>query len=278
MIDIVPYLGRNFNKPKSSMFGEQCEKLVSLCTALVAKHLPNSDLYRWLHGMSSVVHTLDDVLNTSIEWLRGLQAGVRTIPHLMTLQGNVFTFKDYLSDVSNWLTHRGDEEEAPHRNSAKLLVYGTPTPFRGNQMTEHGVGNTKLNTLVRNIVLRMRVTMFGSSRLEVTALDCTQGLTVVTLNVSAISGVPSIDQLQLDRSRLCQYNGNCFAHDAVSKTDSKWSPVIMFTRLKRKGPVEEFTVDFYRLTILMVILKPHGGVGSLRELFQSMTMCSVTEY
>lgn len=274
MIDIVPYLSMNFNKPQSSMFGEQCKSLVSLCTTMVAKHLPHSNLYKWL-SMLSTGTPASHVLTKSIEWLRNFDLSERTTPYLLTLHGNFFTFRDYSSDVPNWLTYVGEEEEAHNRSSAKLLVYGDPEPFRGNQTAE-GVGDSKLNTLVRNIVLRMRVKIFRSSRLEVTTLDCTQGLMTVTLNSSALSGISSVDQL--DGSRLLNDNGNCYTHDAVSQTESKWAPVIMFTKFKRQGPVQELTVDYYRMKILMVLLSPQGWVRSLRELFQSVSTFSVTDY
>lgn len=151
------------------------------------------------------------------------------------------------------------------RGSAKLLVYGDQKPFRVNQTAE-GVGDTKL----------MKVKIFGSARLEVTTLDCMQGLTKVTLNNSALSGISTVDQL--DRSRLLNDNGNCFTHDAVSQTESKWAPVIMFTKFKRQGPLQEFTVEYYRMTILVVLLSPQGSVRSLRELLQSVAMFSVTDY
>lgn len=274
MIDIVHYLSMNFNKPQSSMFGDQCESLLSLCTTMVAKHLPDSNLCTWLCGLRT--GTPDShVLTESIAWLRSVDPSERKTPYLVTLNGNHFTFRDYMSNIPSWLTHAGEEEEACNRSSAKLLVYGDPKPARGDQMAE-GVGDTKLATLVKNIVLRMKTKIFRSARLEVTTLDCTQGLTKVTLNNSALSGISSVDQL--DRSRLSNDKGNCYTHDAVSLTESKWAPVIKFTMFKREGPVQEFTVEYYRMTILMVLLSPQGSVRSLRELFQSVATFSVTDF
>ena len=76
----------------------------------------------------------------------------------------------------------GEEEEERNISSSTLLVYGNPKPFRGNQTAE-SVGDTKVNPMVRNIVLRMRVRVFGSSKLETVALDCTQGLTKVKIYI-----------------------------------------------------------------------------------------------
>lgn len=273
MIVIALYLSRNFNKPQSSMFGEQCKSLVSLCTTMVTKHLPDSSLCKQLSKLS-IGTSASHVLTKLIEWLRSFNLNERMTSYLLTLHSNFFTFRDYSSDMPNWLTHLGEESEARDRSSAKLLVYGDPKPFRGNQTAE-GVGDTKLNTLVRNIVLKMRVKIFGSSRLEVTTLDCTQGLTKITFNNSSLSGISSVDQL--DRLRLLNDNGNCFTH-AVSRTESKWAPVIMFTKFKRQGPVQEFTIEYYKMAILMVLLSPQGLVGSLRELFQNVATFSVTDY
>ena len=274
MIDIVPYLSRNFNKPLASMFSDQCKNLTGLCTTMVSKHLPDSNLCKWLCNLSTGTST-SQVLTDSIGWLRQFNNDERTSPHLLTLIGRYFTFRDYTSEIPDWLTYLGEEEDARNKSSGKLLVYGEPQPYRGNQTAE-GLGDTKLSTLVRNIVLRMRVKIFGSSRLEVTTLDCTQGLTKVTLNVSALSGVVRIDQL--DRSKLLTDNGSCFTHDLVSHIDSKWAPVILFTKCKRQGPVQEFTLDYYKMTILMVLLNHEGSVLSLRELFNSVMTFSVTEY
>lgn len=276
MIDIVPYLSRNFNKPSASMFSDQCKNLTSLCATMVAKHLPDSNLCKWLCNLSTGTST-SQVLTDSIEWLRQFNNGERTSPHLLTLLGRYFTFRDYTSEIPDWLTYLGEKEDARNRSCGKLLVYGEPQPYRGNQTAE-GPGDTKLSTLVRNIVLRMRVKIFGSSRLEVTTLDCTQGLTKVTLNVSALSGIARIDQL--DRStELLTDNGSCFTHDLVSQIESKWAPVILFTKCKRQGPVQEFTLNYYKMTILMVLMSLEGSaVLSLRELFNGVTTFSVTEY
>lgn len=267
MIDIVPYLSSNFNKPQSTLFGEQCESLVSLCTDMVTRHLPDSNLYTWKCKLSTGMPA-SHVLTKSIEWLRRFDLSERMTLHLLTLNGNFFTFRDYKSDIHNWQTHLGDDEEARNRSGAKLLVYGDQKHFRGDQTAE-GVGGTTLNILVRNIVLRMRVKIFGTSRLDVTMLDCTRGLTKVILNSSALSGNSSV--VQLDWSRLLNNNdsGNCFEHDATSQTESKSAPVIMLKKFKRQGSLHEFNIVYYRMTILMVLFRP-GLVRSLRELFESL--------
>ncbi|KAJ7983599.1 hypothetical protein DPEC_G00375540 [Dallia pectoralis] len=232
MIDIVPYLSRNFNKPQP-MFGDHCKSLTSLCATMVSIHLPESNLANWLCKLN-IETPACHVLSKSIQWLTEVsefEFGERTTPQLLSLHGNFFTFKDYSCGMSNWLTHAGEEEEAGNRSTSKQLVYGDPKPAR----------------------------------------DCTQGLTVVTLSNSALSGVPSVDQ-------LCRLASNCFAHDAVSQTESKWAPVIKFTKVRRPGPVQEFSVDYYKITILVVLLNPQGSVRSLGQLFQSMGTFSVTEY
>lgn len=272
MIDIVSYVSRNFNKSPSSMFSDQCESLVSLCTTMVAKHLPNSELCTRLCelGTGATWHAL----TMSIEWLRSFDTRERMVLHLLTLDGNVFTFRDYSSDMSNWLTCVGEQEEAHARSSAKLLVYGHPKSLTGDQTAE-SVGDTKLNTLVRNIALRLKVKIFGSSRLEVMTLDCTQGLTKVTLDNAALHGIPSVNQL--DRLRLINKQRQLF-HTRTVSHKSKWSPVIMFTKFQRQGPVQEFTVEYYKMTVLMVLQNPQGSVRSLRDLFRSVTLLSGTDY
>ena len=272
MIDIVHYLSRNFHEPRSSMFGRSCKSLIGLCAALVAKHMPDSFLSAWLCTPSTKTSAVD-VLSQSLERLRGFGVTPRQPPCLLTMEGNHFTFREYTAHRPNWLTHMGDEEGDCDRSHASLLLYGEPRPFRGNQREENP-GDTRLSTLIRNIVLRMKHKLCGSRRLEVITLDCTRGLMTVTLNTSALCGVSSIDNL--DRSMLLE--DICFAHDAVSQRESKWAPVVMFTRCKRQGPLQEFTSDYYRITILLVLLNLAGSVLSLRELFRGVVTLGVTEY
>lgn len=80
MIDIVPYLSRNFNKPQSSMFGEQCKCLVSICTTMVAKHLPDSNLCKWLCKLSTETPA-SHVLTKLIEWFRCFDLSKSTTPY-----------------------------------------------------------------------------------------------------------------------------------------------------------------------------------------------------
>ncbi|TKS65578.1 Serine/threonine-protein kinase PLK4 [Collichthys lucidus] len=271
MIDTVSYLSKNYMKPQSSLFSDKCESLISLCTTLVAKHLPESELCQWLMKLnqSTVAY---QVLTGSIQWLRNFDCSERRIPCLMSLDDNVVTFRDYSANLSNWLTNSGEErgEEAHKRSSSNTLVYGHPKPFRGNQTTESAL-DTKLDTLVRNIILRMRVKIFKSLKLKVSALDCTRGLTKLTLNNATLLGISSIDQLNPSSS-------SGFAHDAASKTESKWAPVIMFGKHKKQGPVQELTVESYTVTILVVLLSPNGSVKTLTELFQGVVMFSESDY
>ena len=274
MIDIVGYLSRSFNKPPSSLFGDQCHNLIDLCAALVEGHLPNSSLSTWLRDLTAGT-SASVVLTGLIENLPEIDQSERITPSLLTPHGNYFTFKDYLSDIPNWLTSLGEEETHDERYArSKLLVYGTPTPIRGNQAAADMSG-TKLRTLVKNIVLRMRAKIFGSSRVEVTALDCTRGLTEVTLVSSALSGIPSMDRLD---PRLHTEERGGLTHDAVSPTASKWAPVILFTKCKREGPIQDFNVVYYEIKILVVLLSQQGSVQSLSELFRSMTTFSTTDY
>ncbi|KAE8277028.1 hypothetical protein D5F01_LYC25218 [Larimichthys crocea] len=147
MIDIVSYLSKNYMKPQSSLFSDKCESLISLCTTIVAKHLPESELCQWLIKLnqSTVAY---QVLTGSIQWLRNFDCSERRIPCLMSLDDNVVTFRDYSANLSNWLTNSGEErgEEAHKRSSSNTLVYGHPKPFRGNQTTESAL-DTKLDTL-----------------------------------------------------------------------------------------------------------------------------------
>lgn len=295
MIDIVPYLCKNFDKSRSSMFGEQCKNLVRFCTAVVTKHLR-----MWLSRLNTTT-AASDVLTQSINWLRQkLSHSVeRKTPHLLTLPDSVVTFTEYSSDLPNWLTCKGEEEEKYNEEeeeeeeeatkcSAKMLVYGDPKPFRCN-LPAGGLDRTLLHRLVKNIVMRMKVRVFGSSRLQVTTLDCTQGFVKVILNTSALSGITSVDQLDrsilipatdpgIDRpDRSLQTEDSVyFTHDAV--TGSKWAPVIMFTKLRKRGAVADFTFTFYKMTILLVILNQRGFIKSLSQLFRDVATLSVTDY
>ncbi|XP_055362695.1 uncharacterized protein LOC129603759 [Betta splendens] len=271
MIDVVSYLKNNFNEPPSSMFGNRCESLVGICTSLLTKHLPDSSLHKELWGLS-LWTPASHVLTKSIDWLRNFEQSERTRPSILTLDGNCFTFRDYLFGIPKWLTRLGEEEQTCDRSSTGLLVYGHPKPFRGDQTAE-GVDNAILKKLIRNIVLRMKVKVFGSTRLEVTVLNCTQGWMKVTLETSVLSGFPGIDQLD----RLKILDGNCFTHDVASQTESKWAPVIKFAKCQQNGPEQEFVLHYYKMTILIVLLSPLGSVKSLRELFCNMPL-SVTNY
>ncbi|XP_035854735.1 uncharacterized protein LOC118494538 [Sander lucioperca] len=274
MIDIVSYLSRNFNKPRSSMFGEHCEGLLRLCVIMVTKHLPHSELCKQLREMNPETPA-SCILATAIEHLTRFGSSERTTPSISTLDGNFFTFKDYTSDIPNWLTAVGEEEDAHDRSCTKVLVYGRPKPCKRDLIAE-GLCAAKLKTLVRDIVLRMKVKIFGLARLEVTTLDCTQGFAKVTLKNSALCKIPCVDQL--DRSRLLHADGkNYFTHDAILPL-SKWAPVIMFTKCKQYGPTPECTFEYYSVKILMVLLGPEGTVASLGDLFQSMSSFSVTHY
>ena len=283
MIDIVNYLSMNFNKPKSSMFSDKCDHMITLCTSMMEIHLPNSELCAWLQKCSHDIST-SCLLTTTIQWLRTLDQSERTIPSLLSLQGNYFTFKDYSADMPNWLTHLGEQEDARERSNAKQLVYGDPKPFRGNQTAE-AMCDTNLTTLTKNIVLRMRAKVFGSTRLQVTAMDCTRGLMKVTLSYSALSRVSSIDHL--DSSLLqCKFDGATnyvgsnlaiVIHDAVSQ-ESKWAPVIMLVKCKENSPLPAFTIEYYKITILVVTLSEHGSVDSVTELFKSTDLFSVADY
>ena len=274
MIDIVSYLSRNFNKPQSSMFGEHCEGLLRLCVVMVTKHLPHSKLCKQLRAMNPETPA-SCILATAIERLRGFGPSERTTPSISTLDGNFFTFKDYASDIPNWLTAVGEEEDAHDRSSSKVLVYGRPKPCK-RDLTVEGLRAVKLKTLVRDIVLRMKAKMFRLWRLEVTTLDCTQGFAKVTLKNSALCKIPSVDQLHWSRL-LHDDDKNCFAHDAILPM-STWAPVIMFTKCNQSGPTPECTFAYYSVKILMVLLGPEGTVESLTDLFQSMSSFSVTHY
>lgn len=277
MIDIVTYLSSNFTKPSDSLFGDHCKRLNQVCSELTARHLPESNLHKWFCALSSGARSTN-VLDKAIEWLRKVHphASERTNPTLLSLVDNCFTFKAYLSEIPNWVTRAGCDLRERNECNGKLLVYGNPKVFTGNQSAEN-VGSTKLEALVRNIVMRLKVKLFGSSLVTVTALDCTQGLTKVTLDNATLASVPSI--AKLDRLRLnTDDQGCCYTHDAVSSTRSKWAPVIMFTKLMRRGPVQELDVKQYRMVILIAALRPRGEVHSLKELFRGVSLLSTMEY
>lgn len=246
MIDTFSYLSKNYMKPQSSLFGDTCESLISLCTTLVAKHLPRSDLCEWLSKLMPYT-TADYVLTGCIQWLRNFDRSERRVPCPASLDNNIVTFKDYSTNISNWLTNVGEErgEEAHKSSCANMLVYGHPKPFRGDQTTE--MLDTKIDTLVRNITQRMRVKIFKTSKLKVSALDCTRGLIKLTLNNAALLQNSTIDQLDPTATEG-------FAHDAVSTTESKWAPVIAFKKYKTVGLVQEWTMEYYMVNILVVLL------------------------
>ncbi|KAM7392164.1 hypothetical protein PAMP_022797 [Pampus punctatissimus] len=135
MIDAVSYLSKNYMKPQSSLFGDKSESLISLCTTLVAKLLPESELCEWLSKLKPYT-TAGHIMTGCIRWLRKFDRSERRIP--ASLDNNVVTFRDYSANVSKWLTN-GDEEEgeeACKRNGANMLVYGHPKFFRGKQTVE----------------------------------------------------------------------------------------------------------------------------------------------
>lgn len=67
-------------------------------------------------------------------------------------------------------------------------------------------------------------------------------------------------------------------HKAILLTESKWAPVIMFTKVKRQRPLQEFIGEYYKIMIIMVLLSPTGSVTSLRALFRNTATFSVIDY
>lgn len=277
MIDIVTYLSSNITVPEESLFGEHCHGLPSVCCELVAKHLPGSNLHRWFYRLNTNKRSTV-VLTKAIEWLLKFEPlkTERTIPRSISMDDTCVTFKDYFSDISSWVQPGCVQRARDQECNAKILLHGNPKVFRGNQLSEN-MGSIKLETVTRNIIMRLKSRIFGSSLVAVAALDCTQGLTKVILDNRVLSAVPSLSELE--PSHVVDLNQDwCYVHDAVSISRSKWAPVIMFRKTVKPGPVQELSVTRYSVVVLITLLKTRGLVHSLAELFGGISMLTTTEY
>ncbi|KAF0023414.1 hypothetical protein F2P81_024044 [Scophthalmus maximus] len=111
---------------------------------------------------------------------------------------------------------------------------------------------------------------------ENTALNCPRTLLKVQVNRSALAGIAGVDELNLERLQLCE-QGKCYTHDTNpdSLVDSpKWAQVIMFTKHARAGPVLELSVQYYKIVILLVLLRSSNTIRSptsLIDLFKRVS-------
>lgn len=280
MIDVIPYLCNNYTT-SHPLFGNQCPALMSLCASLVTKYIPNDSVCTLLKSTTSHHHQVSHTLTNVMTWLeetsgRRLQ---REPPRLMPLHGLV-TFKDYTTDIPNWLTGKG-EPECDGPSTAKVLVYGEPSVLNYEKLPTGDLDDVMLHTIVKSIVMRLKVRVFGSYRLQVTALDCTRAPFKISINPCALAKVPRVDELDGATLNLISgvgsHRGGCtmYTYDGQGRL---WAPVVMFTKLRKEGPLPDFTYDFYRVVILIVTVHTNAQMKELHDVFRNLTLFSGTEY
>lgn len=269
MIDIVTYLSSKFTTVTESSFGNHCPEIVPICQQLVEKHLPEShQCHKWLSTLDRGTQT-KDVLDRLIAILCDGTAVPRVEPRFV--DNKCFTFRECLSDMANWTRiSQGDQvsQFTKPSASAKVIVCGEPSAL---DVTNSDI--LPLDRLVKNIIFRLKAKVFGSDIVTVAALDCTKGLTKISLHTGALEDTPTLKKL--DRNHFT--NGTVYLHDPLV-TRPKWTSVIRIFKGLRYSPIPECTVTRYRVTILMVSVGQHGHVRSLDDLFSGVSMVDTTEY
>lgn len=230
-----------------------------------------SKLCTILKSIAPTHSQVSHVLTEAIAWLNGaLGCNLeRNLPNLLPLNG-VVTFKDYSSDISNWLTSKG-EQESLEKATAKVLVYGQPSAFKYRKLPQ-GLDEVLVHTIVKNIIMRLKVRVFGSSRLQVTTLDCTKPPIRIPIHPSALTHVPSVDEL--NRSILDRVTGEgaqrsrCDVHYTYDGEGTTWTPAVMFKKIRKEGPLPDFTYDFFKVTILIVPVHKNTLLKDLADVFR----------
>lgn len=295
MIDIVGYLSAHFPQPDhQQLLGAHSPRITSVCLELLSKHEPGSPAVPFLEKCQSSFSNSQDIerLVTELSQRNVASAITRVQPVVSSLAHTHFTFREYLSDVPNWVGSRVGEANL-NKCTAKVLVCGNPTrlPFTrfsktacrpdsapgAADATLHHSGLVK--DLVRNIVLRVKAKALWDNALAVTTLDCTQGLTKITLRPSALSGVPSLDELRRDMFEsldlLCLYT-----HDRAALLD--WAPVMKITKHVTLTPLSNFSSYHFKIIILLVHIDAKettkGAIKTLDELFRGVPLYCTTDY
>lgn len=265
MFDVSTYLGHNYSRPRHTLFGGSCDKLVDLCTGLVCQYIPDSTLCRWLRTLSCSTAALNWVIDESINWLNEACPGVsRSAPCTPTPADSVVTFKDYLSWSPHWLA---DDTLGCGKSGARTLVYGNPSPVSGDQTSASA---TDVNAVTKSLIARLKTRTFGPIRVNVTGLDCTRGALRIAVRTSALANVLSVNELGGSET-LQQLS---FAHDTVSVDHSRWTSILMIKKGTRHNPVEMVTTDYFTVIILFVLIddKHRKSYESLDRLFSTLTV------
>lgn len=295
MIDIVGYLSAHFPQPDhQQLLGAHSPGITSVCLELLSKHEPGSPAVPFLEKWQSSFSNSQDIerLVTELSQRNVASAITRVQPVVSSLAHTHFTFREYLSDVPNWVGSRVGEANLD-KCTAKVLVCGNPTrlPFTRFSKTAcrpdsaPGAADATLDhsglvkDLVRNIILRVKAKALWDNALAVTTLDCTQGLTKITLRPSALSGVPSVDELRRDMFEsldlLCLYT-----HDAAALLD--WAPVMKITKHVTLTPLSNFSSYHFKIIILLVRMDAKettkGAIKTLDELFRGVPLYCTTDY
>lgn len=112
----------------------------------------------------------------------------------------------------------------------------------------------------------------------VAALDCTKGLTQITLDGSGLNNVPSIEELQVhlidSADRYIAY-----AHDANPELD--WAPIVKISKNVSSSPLDNFKAHYYKVIVLIVRVSRRGGVRSVtsvEDIFRSVPIYCSTDF
>lgn len=291
MIDIVGYLSAQFSQGQGELFSSNSPAVAAVCLELLRRHVPDSPMIASLESRAMFSFGYREIDSLIVE-ARQLDPSVsvqRVTPVLLTLSLAHFTLKEYLADVPNWLNSKAGEVDL-NKCTAKVLVRGTPARIPANRFAKNECMSDPLGPsagtnygeimreLIKNIVYRLKVKLTKDSLVSVAALDCTKGLTQITLDGSGLNNVPSIEELQVhlidSADRYIAY-----AHDANPELD--WAPIVKISKNVSSSPLDNFKAHYYKVIVLIVRVSRRGGVRSVtsvEDIFRSVPIYCSTDF
>lgn len=292
MIDIVGYLSACFNQDRGELFSDHSSTIAGACAELLRQHAPDSPLIAELDnralrrfGAAEIEQLLGDVRR-----LDATGPATRIAPSLLILSRVHFTIKEYLADIPNWIESKAGESDV-NKCTAKLLVYGTPTRISASRFDKKeclpcpaGSDNNcsygdLVKELVRNIILRLKVAVLKDSAVAVTSLDCTRGITKISLKANALLTIPRLEDLKGHNFDAVDKH-IVYAHDERDILD--WTPVVKISKSVTTSPLAHFNARYYKVLVLLVCidrrLTAKGSVNTVDDLFRSVPLYCNTEF
>lgn len=295
MIDIVGYLSAHFpHQDHSELLSTYSSSVASVCLELLRHHVPESPLISLLENKVRHLfgHREIDGLIADVSRFDANAVVTRNLPPLLSLSRSYFTFKEYLADIPNWVASKAGESNM-NKCTAKILVHGTPARITASRfatdscLPDAATGSANANCnygelvreLVRNIILRLKTKILKDCSVTVVALDCTRGLTRITLKAAALSSIQNVDTLDVQHVGMLDKHV-AYAHDSSNILD--WAPVVKITKNVTSSPLPDFNSYYYKVVILLVSIDTRGtrrgSIDKVEELFNSVPIYCTTEY